>query len=275
MKVDFMILGAQKCGTTTLFDILNTHPNISGSSPKEPHFFSTTPDWKLHLDDYYKIYDQKDGVLHFEASTDYTFYPYRNLNIWDALYEINPEMKHIYIVRNPKERIVSAYMHMYQRGYADSSLEDALLEEPLLVAVSRYYTQIKPFIDKFGREQVLILDFEDLKGNVEQVVEQTANFLNIDVNQFPKGYQSMRSNVSLGNRRKHHKLDQLTLSQKVVKKVMPGRWEKMSNNSERAFTTKPTLTPNQQQIICDLLHLEILEIEKLLGKDLSQWKNVG
>lgn len=274
MKVDFMILGAQKCGTTTLFDILNAHPKISGSSPKEPHFFSTTPDWKLNLDDYYSIYDQKDGVLHFEASTDYTFYPHRNLNIWDALYEINPEMKFIYIVRNPKERIVSAYMHMYQRGYLDGSLGQALFEEPLLIAVSRYYTQIRPFIEKFGREQVLILDFEDLKTNVEKVVQRTAEFLKVDASQFPAGYQSMRSNVSLGNRRQHHKLDQLTFSQKIVKKIMPGRWEKISDNSERSFTTKPQLTPQQQQIVCDLLHLEILEIEKLLNKDLSQWKAI-
>ncbi|MFK7801716.1 MAG: sulfotransferase [Anaerolineae bacterium] len=276
MKIDFMILGAQKCGTTTLFDILNSHPKVSGSSPKEPHFFSTTPDWKKNLGEYYKIYDQqKENVLRFEASTDYTFYPYRNLNIWDTLHEINPEMKHIYIVRNPKQRIVSAYMHMFSRGYLDLPIDEALLEEKLLIGVSRYYTQIKPFIDKFGRDKVLLLDFADLVKDVETTVEKVAAFLGISMSDFPADYQTIRSNVSLGNKRGHHKLDKLTLPQKVLKKVAPSVWYKMSDNSDRSFAQKPSLSAAQQQVVVDLLDLEILEIEKLLGKDLSSWRVIS
>ena len=146
------------------------------------------------------------------------------------------------------------------------------MDEPLLIAVSRYYTQIKPFIEKFGRDKVLVLDFEDLKENIEQVVEQTSTFLGVDEKLFPEGFQSTRSNVSLGNKRKHHKLDQLTFSQKVVRKVFPKRWKNISDNSDRSFSTKPKLTNSEQQIIRDLLYLEILEVEKLLGKDLSEWK---
>lgn len=113
MKVDLMIIGAQKCGTTTLYDILNLHPSLRGCRYKEPEFFSISPDWKANIDSYHSLFEQGNGVLYFEGSTTYTFYPLRNLNIWDDLFEYNRKLKFIYIVRNPIERIISSYMLYY------------------------------------------------------------------------------------------------------------------------------------------------------------------
>jgi hypothetical protein len=119
MKVTFIIIGAQKCGTTTLFNLLNKHSSLIGSSDKEPHFFSTSKNWRQQLSDYHSLFEEQNNALYFEDSTTYTFYPLRNLRIWDDIYDNNPAMKFIYLVRKPTSRIISSYMHTYERGYTD------------------------------------------------------------------------------------------------------------------------------------------------------------
>lgn len=102
MKVDFMIVGAQKCATTTLFGLLNRHPFIEGSSDKEPAFFAIHDNWARKLDQYHSLFkDNRPHVKHFEASTVYTFLPLRKIGIYNEVYAYNPNMKIIYIVRDP------------------------------------------------------------------------------------------------------------------------------------------------------------------------------
>ncbi|MDZ7821446.1 MAG: sulfotransferase [Candidatus Marinimicrobia bacterium] len=116
MKVDFIILGAAKCGTTTLYRILKDHPDINFCREKEPDFFSKTEDWKTHLADYHKLFREEEGKIYGEASHSYTAYPRFNLNIWEDIHAYNPGMKFIYIVRDPVDRFISSYMQDYQRG---------------------------------------------------------------------------------------------------------------------------------------------------------------
>ena len=140
MQVDFMIIGAQKCATSTLFKILNNHPSIIGCNHKEPHFFSTSNNWKRDVSTYHALFKEQEGALYFEASTTYTFYPLRNLHIWNDIFDYNPNMKFIYLVRTPVDRIISSYMHTYERGYTELNIEDALIKERLYIELTRYYT---------------------------------------------------------------------------------------------------------------------------------------
>ena len=61
MKVDFIIIGAMKCGTTSLAEILKCHPDISFSKIKEPHFFHRAKDWRKELDQYHKLFNKSEG----------------------------------------------------------------------------------------------------------------------------------------------------------------------------------------------------------------------
>jgi len=268
MKVDFMIVGAQKCGTTTLFDILDSHLSIVGSHPKETHFFSCSSNWRKELPEYEKLFKSREDSLYFEASTTYTFYPLRNLRIWDDIFEYNPKMKFIYLVRNPIDRIVSSYMHTYERGYTDLKLEEALIEKRLFIDITRYYTQINPYIKKFGIQNVLIIDFDDFIHHRESVLQEISGFLNIDFNLF-KNYQNVHSNVSGDSSKKHHKFDNPSISLKIIRKLFPPLWNRMVDNSKRHFKEKPVLTDEFKEMIINMLELEIIELQKLLNKDLS------
>ena len=270
MQVDFMIIGAQKCGTTTLFNILNSHPLIVGCSHKEPHFFSKSDNWRRDINQYQNLFPKTEGSLYFEASTSYTFYPLKNLSIWDDIFDYNPNTKFIYIVRNPIDRVVSAYMHSYERGFTNLSIVEALKNERAYIDRTRYYTQISPYIKKFGRSNVLLIDFEDLVRQKKVALEQISNFLSVDVKQF-KDINQTHLNVSVGGHKKHHKFDSLSLPLKAIRKFSPPLWDKITDNSKRSFSGKPTLNPELREMIINMLELEILEMQKLMQKDLGKW----
>ena len=75
MRVDFMIIGAQKAGTTSLAAQLAAHPQVCFCREKEPGYFHQTADWRAGLDGYHALYDPRPGQLLGEASTYYTFFP--------------------------------------------------------------------------------------------------------------------------------------------------------------------------------------------------------
>jgi len=270
MQIDFMIIGAQKCGTSTLFDILDSHPSVVGSRPKEPHFFCSTKDWRAELPEYERLFTQKQGVLYFEASTTYTFYPLRNLRIWDDLFEYNPNMKLIYLVRHPVHRIVSGYMHLYARGYTDFDIQQALTKQRSLIYVTRYYTQIYPYIRKFGRENILIIDFDDLVNSRKLLLIDISEFLGIKFDNFTD-YENIHANVSVRGGKIHHKFDSPTIPFKLIRRFLPSIWNKLTNNSAREFQTKPLLTLELTEVVLNLLQLEIGELQRLMNKDLSKW----
>lgn len=270
MTVDFMIVGAQKCGTTTLYDILNAHPSIVGSQPKEPHFFSTASDWRRELPNYHRCFDFKPGKLHFEASTSYTFYPYRRLRIWEDIYDYNPQIRFIYLVRRPIDRILSAYMHAYERGVTDLPVDEAVLKDRMYVDATRYYSQIAPFIRRFGADRVLVVDFDDLNDCRADVVRRLAGFLGVDAGGF-RGYDQVHANRSIGGNKQHHRYDRLPLPMRAMRRLLPAVWQRFTDNSARSFRAKPAMSEACAESVIEWLRLDVAALEGLLGKDLGHW----
>ena len=278
MKVNFMIIGAQKCGTSTLFDILADHPSVVACAQKEPLFFSDSKDWKKELQNYEKLFDSENCKLLFEASTTYTFYPLRNLEIWNDIFEYNPDMKFLYLVRNPIDRIISSYMHTYQRGYIDLSIEEALIANRLFIDVSRYYTQISPYIKRFGRNNILLIDFDDLNNKRKDTLHTISEFLGIDFEK-SKNYESVHSNVSIGTHTRHHQFDMLAVRLIVLSQIFPPCWVSFlkpfwkvaTRKSKRSFSEKPKLSNVYKRMIINMLELETDALQKLINKNLSHW----
>jgi hypothetical protein len=269
-KVDFVIAGAQKCGTTTLTSILDSHPSLVCCSKKEPHFFSTTRDWRAELRNYEGLFDWQEGALHFEASTTYTFYPHRSVAVWDRLFAYNPEMKILYLVRDPLERITSAYMHAFERGYTELDFEQAVRERSAYLDITRYATQIRPFMDRFGRGSVQILFFEDLIERPRALTQDVLSFLGVDARvQLPT--RDRHANRSLRGGRRHHRHG--TLPFRLLRRVAPPLWRRVTDPSKRAFVERPELSLESCRRVLRLLSLEIEELERLTGRDLWHWRD--
>ncbi len=176
--VDFVIVGAQKCGTTSLAEHLSQLSSISFCKEKEPHYFSKINDWQKHLDEYHKLYKQEKNKIYGEASTTYSFcdeYP----NAISNLHKYNNNMKLIYIIRDPVARIESHYNHRLRNGKLNSSFIDAIGTHPCFIERSRYYYQLQHIYKTFPKDQVQILFFDDLIIKPHKVISQACEFLKV------------------------------------------------------------------------------------------------
>lgn len=219
MMPDFMIIGTQKGGTTSLYRYLIQHPSIAPIWIKEPHFFDIyfykgVPWYRSHfptiVEQYYTRRIQKHDLITGEASPYYLFHPNAAKRVAKTL----PQVKLIVLLRNPVNRAYSQYNHQrHQKGVEPLSFEDALeCEEQRLngeeakilrddkyssfnhrhysyLSRSKYIEQLPSWMDLFPKEQFLILKSEDLYSNTRETLKQTLDFLGLPSNYLKQEYK--------------------------------------------------------------------------------------
>ncbi|WP_052184301.1 sulfotransferase family protein [Psychroserpens sp. Hel_I_66] len=265
MKVNFLIIGAAKSATTSLSNALALHPEICFSQPKEPQFFSKL-EWRDHIDEYHKLFNC-DSKLYGEGSTNYTKFPNFNKNVSADIFEYNPNMKLIYMMRNPIDRIISHYTHTYNRGYQkNSDIDHVITSEIQHINVSRYAMQIEPYLNVFGKEQVLLLFFEDFVSQPQKVLDTVYEFLN--VGSFEVDTSKLNSNKSFNRWVLHYKYDNPKTLWQKIKKI--GLIAKNYFNAD-FIDSKPKISEETKKYIVDSLTGDIKKIEKLTNRDLSHW----
>ena len=109
-----MLIGAQKSGTTSLAQQLGAQPQICLSAEKEPAFFNAGDDWRSGLDAYHGLFTPAPGQLCLEASTMYTFLPEFG-GTHDRIHEYNPDVKLLYVMRDPVERMLELRLRRVRR----------------------------------------------------------------------------------------------------------------------------------------------------------------
>lgn len=175
---DFIVIGAMKCGTTTLAAQLAAQDGLFMTRPKEPNYFSDDAVFARGARWYERLFDgAQPGELRGEASTHYTkrpAYP-ETVSRMKAAY---PNLRLVYMIRNPMNRIVSHYIHDWSEAVVNGPLNAALLEQhPELVDYGRYGWQVLPFIEAFGREAVLLTSLERLSAERERELARIAAHL--------------------------------------------------------------------------------------------------
>ncbi|SDR89531.1 Sulfotransferase domain-containing protein [Formosa sp. Hel1_31_208] len=265
MKVNFLIIGAAKSATTSLSNALSKHPDICFSTLKEPQFFSRE-DWRNRISDYHNLFE-KDAKLYGEGSTNYTKYPLFNANIHDDIYEYNPDMKLIYIMRHPIDRIISQYIHVYNRGYETSTdINNTIVSNPSYVNISRYAMQINPYIERFNRENVLLLFFEDFIDDPQNVLHTVCRFLELDTIEIKA--KDINQNKSFNRRVLPYQYDNPKTTWLKLKKI--GLIVKNYFNTN-FIDYKPQISAATKNYILEQVKADIKTIETLTNRDLSHW----
>jgi len=199
---DFLIIGAARCGTTSLYEYLRAHPNIYLPKNKrpEPHFFYKEAEYVKGLA-YYSDKYFKDVDTHLkagEASTSNIYKPIAAQRINKHL----PQVKLILMLRNPIERAFSSYKFTLKNGIESLSFNQAIRKEQerLNNPESDFHAEIKPFayIDRgrycqqiknlfkfFTRNQVHIILFDNFNRNSQKEVSNVFKFLDIDSSFIP------------------------------------------------------------------------------------------
>jgi hypothetical protein len=172
--VDFIFLGPSKTASTWIFEALRGHPELFVPVSKDIYFFDKYYDrGKAWYAGFFK--DAPPGSLCGELSHDYFSSP----EAIRRLHAYNPEIKLICCLRNPFERAYSSYLHLLRVGLFAGSFEEALQHFPFLADEGRYGTHLRHILSLFGRDAVLILDFDELEADPQRFARSIFRFLGV------------------------------------------------------------------------------------------------
>ncbi len=275
MLPTFLIIGAQKCGTSSLFHHLSGHPDVYLPAAKEIDFFSD-PGWFRGLAWYEGVFAASGGAAAVgEASPSYTVHPHAP-EVPERIASVLPGVKLIYLLRDPIARMRSAYLHALSEGVERRPIGRALLEDPLYLDHSRYALQIDRYLQVFDRDQLLLLTLENLRDHPREVLGRVCDFIGVDPTWRPPdldlAYNSARDHLRaplapwryLGHLVIAHHLEglvpdvllRLNRRQLLTRAIHPGEL---------------TVDPDLRARLLDLLRPDLLDLRDLLDQDFDAW----
>ncbi len=294
---NFLIVGAAKAGTTSLFHYLNQHPDVYIPTIKECRFFSQMPrnqkglgaekfanegvrDWN----EYKKLFAGRREKALGDISNDYLYY--YETSIKNIKKYLGEKVKIIIILRNPIDRAYSNYLHAVREGWENLSFEEALEKEEErikngwtwpyhYVKVGMYYEQVKAYIENFKNIKIYL--YEDLE-NIQNFMESLFLFLEVEPLKlnFNRHY-----NISgyPKNRIIHYLLTKDNIFKKILRplfrKFLPEkirediRFKIMQKNLKKMSMKKET-----RRKLVQIYRDDILKLQELVKRDLSMWLSI-
>jgi hypothetical protein len=197
---DFAIIGAMKCGTSTLHEQLALRSGFFMSRPKEPNFFSDEPQFARGVAWYASLFaGAGESQLCGESSTHYTKLPTHPLAA-ERLHALLPKARLVYVMRDPLERLVSQYLHEWSTRDVEGSLEEVADRHERFVAYSCYARQLEPYLARFGAGAIRPVFFERMVEHPEEELARVCRFLG-DPSPEPVTWRSERAQQNVSSER--------------------------------------------------------------------------
>jgi len=298
---NFLIIGAQKCGTTALYDALCQHPEIYMSPVKEPFYFvlnGAPPPFPTPSDEYrarLRYTDESYAAL-FQAATGQraigeasalylsSYQPERTA---DNIYAFNPQMRLIALLRQPAERAWSAFHYYRTRGFEPFKRFDASLAaeatrnnsnvQPDLrhFANGCYFANLKPYFERFPREQIRIYLYEEWNQQPQMVLRDLFTFLGVDESVM---IEPKRKNVTFSYRHRwlQRFLDEPNQGRALVELLLRGRLRRRVYHRLRVYNWRPAqpLAPALRRALTQRYRSDIEQLQGLINRDLAHWLTV-
>ncbi len=267
---DFLVVGAQKSGTTWLDAVLRTHHQVyMPSLRKEVHFFDSNfekgPEWYTRY-----FSDARGSHLRIgEATPMYLFDPQVPRRISDTI----PHAQIVAIFRNPKDRAVSHYRHAQARWGFSGTFTEFVAEDNTVIARGMYSEQLQRYKELWPPDAILTCIFEEVTNNYDLLVQQLGSFLKIDETAFgepPTNTAATQRPNKAGTRRLATRITDIQ-SPHLDRLVGFAR----SVRGSRSFAGTDFIEATDEELtkLNDVYVEEIPRFEKLLGIDLSVWRN--
>lgn len=301
---NFLIIGAQKSGTTAFYHYLRQHPQVYMSPEKEPHFFaledegidSRGPRDKeilnhiavTDIEDYKELFAGVTGEKAVgEASAVYLYSSRASERIKRRI----PEAKMIAVLRHPAERAYSSFLHMVRDDR--EPLDDfgrALDEEEIRIRDNWgpiwhyrrsgfYYGQLQRYFEAFGRDRVRVYLYEDFTDDPHGVLQDVFRFLDVDPTFSPD--TTVRHNVAgVPKSKALHAAHNLLIRPHPLKtffkplfpeKMRRSAIQRMVNSIRNRNLVKPPFPEEvRARLVVDYKE-DVLKLQDLIGRDLSEW----
>ncbi len=288
---NFMIIGAAKCGTTTLHHLFSQHPQIYLPQAKETHFFDLDYQYEkgksFYLNTYYSKVNKQHKVIG-DATPSYLRFPSKVIpRIKSTIGD--DDMKFFVMLRDPVQRAWSHYLHTVRIAEETLDFDEALrlesqrLEENPTKWVGYfndglYAQQLKPWLEHYPRESFRIFKLDDLKDNAEETLKICFDFLEVDTRTSSIDFsgknlrQTMRSPTLMRLIRGKFQGSQL------IKNVIPFHIRRrivdnlVSINARVVSKEETLLGSDLANQLRERYRPSVDELETLLDRDFSQWK---
>jgi hypothetical protein len=206
MKVNLFLIGASKCGTTFMHDLLSQHPLIEMSVIKEPRHFQKSMS-EVDILEYHSLFNFEKGATYYgESSPNYSETTVFT-EVPRKIYKYNPNAKIIYLVRNPFERLKPTWIQAQSSGHWHEvkmyegkmpfEFRDAVFDYPPFLEACRYWTHLKNYRNYFSDSNILVLLFEKLTLSPLETMDNVFEFLEVDGN-VPLNFNAAHKNSSDG-----------------------------------------------------------------------------
>lgn len=285
---NFLIIGANKAGTTSLYRYLEQHPDVYMSPVKEPAYFAPimrmragdSPRLPQTLEEYTALFDGVEGETAIgEASTAYL----PNDHAADLIREAIPHVRLVAILRNPLDRAFSAYGMHVAWGDEDLSFGDAIAAElenasagltwkRRYVQFGFYGRHLSRYLRLFDREQIRIYLYDDLRRDPEPLVRDLFGFVGVVSSFSPETAE--RHNVTRHPPRSKtlERMSQWRPAKATAKRVLPSATlTRVKEYVRRKNSVKPAFPPEVRQRLIDVYRDDVALVEKLIDRDLSSW----
>ena len=283
MLPNFFVIGAGQSGTTSLHRYLYLHPEVHVSLLKEPNFFCRAEDgpWPFgriaDRAEYEELFAAKEP-LRGDCSPSYSQHPLR-AGVPDRIAELVPDARHIYLVRDPIERIRAHYVHDVSSVGETRSLPEALGDladrhNPFLVR-SSYAWQLQRYLDHFADDRILVVDSADLLRSRAETLRATFSFLGVDPDFTSPGFDE---ELNVGST-KHAYSDRYAGLRdsrlgNAWRRVPAGLRRPLSGAARRASAPKverPKLSPALRSALAERLGPEAARLREMTGKRFDSW----
>lgn len=295
---NFLIIGAAKSGTTTLYECLKTHPQIYMSPLREgAKFFSYDPELYrrnnkekgihgfpiTNMEDYRTLFkDATNEIAIGESSPHYLYSSIAPQRIRESI----PDVKLITILRDPASRAYSQYVMWCRYNRLKKRVKLQNLTENFITDIKkgnggtciRYYDSLTRYLNIFDREQLRIYLFDDLKVDQNAVLNDICRYLNVD-DDFFTHVNSKKYNRG-GMPKNAFLFDCLEQSKQIFRKTMgPVLPESSIHHLDCMYaklrnlnlTEAPPLSRDIRKQLVDIYRQDIYQLQDLLQRDLSKW----
>lgn len=287
---NFLIIGAEKSGTTWLYNNLRQHPDIFLPMTKETHFFNVknsnlqvVDNFQLGWDWYASFFKHCQNE---RAIGEVTPMYLCDEQAPQRIYDFYKNIKIIYILRNPIERAYSHYWMAFRKKHlTDSFAEIVAQKEERVIQRGNYYSQLKRYYDLFPPENIFALEFDHFFQHKTACLEQLAIFLGIDPEPFQKEEQQhvQKQKSYAAPKPKNIGLFQaISTGAKLLRrnnftnKVLDGLKQTGITSKIKKWNTTseeyPPMASAEYQQLLEYYQAEIEQLKILSGLDLEKWQ---
>jgi hypothetical protein len=301
-KPNFFIVGAPKCGTTSMYAYLKAHPEVfmpervTVTGIGEMHFFGSDLDFRrrprMSLDEYVSYFrDAGEATAVGEKSVWY-------LRSEKAKYEIkefDPKAKIIIMLRSPVDVLYALHRQLVYQGSEDIiSFEAALAAEPerkrgeripprasptqslFYREIVAFSEQVEGYLREFGEDQVFIITFDDIQRDIPEVYGRLLRFLEVDHSFVPQFAVVNPSRRALSTAVRDLVVAPPSFLRKVGRVVLPRRTLRLRFRravlaANTRYEKRPPMHPELRHRLQQEMRPEVERLSRLLGRDLMHW----